>query len=62
MVHTSAAGTTVYVAEGQPVPTELHPDVVLVGPGSGEEVDVAEKAKAEAAKAEAKTKAAKKAV
>jgi hypothetical protein len=37
---TNAAGvTTVYVAEGQVVSDALHPDVVLVGPGSDEEVE-----------------------
>jgi hypothetical protein len=30
----SASGTTYYVAEGDPVPDELHPDVRLVGPGA----------------------------
>ena len=46
-MHTNAAGvTTVHVPEGQPEPTELHPDVVLVGPGSGEQAaDVVEEAK-----------------
>ena len=30
----AASGTTYYVAEGAPVPDELHPDVRLVGPGA----------------------------
>lgn len=30
----AASGTTCYVAEGAPVPTDVHPDVRLVGPGA----------------------------
>jgi len=30
----AASGTSYYVAEGAPVPDELHPDVRLVGPGA----------------------------
>jgi len=61
MVHTNQTGlSTHYVAEGDPIPTDLPDEVVFVGPGSGEETeeDVAE-AKAGKPKPAAKAEPAK---
>jgi len=40
----AVTGTSYYVAEGAPVPDELHPDVRLVGPGAPVPVAEAETA------------------
>jgi hypothetical protein len=66
-VKTSTAGTTVYLAEGQQVSDPLHPDVIFVGPGSGEEdvpepAQVAEPAPEVKAEAPAKARKAPKAI
>src|SRR5258706_4219364 len=47
----SAGGSTLYLAEGQPVPADLPDGVVLVGPGSGEVTDEAPAVAEVAAKA-----------
>jgi hypothetical protein len=58
-MHTNAAGvTTHYVAEGDPIPTDLPDEVVFVGPGSGEKTEPEpEKPQAEAAKPKPEVKA-----